>query len=241
LLVALAGCARPPAPTGVNDPFETTNRAWFQNNMALTSAVTGSRDDRATDGATDPDVAAEAPRPRPFLRIISNFGGNLGLPSTILNDLLQVRPARAAENTLRLVVNTTVGVGGLFDPAGRMGLHGRRTDFGETLHRWGVGEGAYVVLPLVGPSTERDSVGLVVDMAINPLRFLLPDPELGWSTAARIAGRVAVAAEYSDVIDANVMNTADPYAQARLLYLQTRRYHLGIEAEDEVIDPYDDF
>jgi len=237
LLAAVAGCARPPVPAGVNDPFESTNREWFQNNLALTSAVTRG----AGTAATDPEAMAEAPRPRPFRRIVGNFGGNLGLPSTILNDLLQVRPARAAENTLRLVINTTIGLGGLFDPAGRMGIHGRPSDFGETLHRWGMGEGAYVVLPLVGPSTERDAAGIVVDMAINPLRFILPDPELGWSTAARFAGRVAVASEYSDILDANVINTADPYAQARLLYLQTRRYHLGVEAEDEVIDPYDDF
>lgn len=238
LLVALlGGCAEAPAPSGVNDPFESTNRAWFDTNMALTSSVTGGT--RAAE--TDPDAPAEARRRPVASRMAGNFGANLGLPSVILNDLLQLRPDRAAENTLRLVINTTVGLGGLFDPAGQVGLHGRRTDFGETLHRWGAAEGAYVVLPFFGPSTERDAAGLVVDAVIDPLRFLLPQPEHGWSVAARLAGRLADAAEYSDLLDANVMNTADPYAQARLLYLQTRRYHLGIEAEDEIIDPYADF
>lgn len=231
LTAGLSACASAPVPSGTNDPYESTNRAWFQNNLTLMSAVTGAD-----------DAAEPAPQqPSRFRRIVGNFGSNLGLPSTILNDLLQVRPDRAVENTARLVVNTTVGIGGLFDPAGRIGLHGRNTDFGETLHRWGVGEGAYMVLPLVGPSTERDSLGLVVDIAINPLRFMLPNPEYSWSSAARIAGRVAVASEYSDILDANVINTADPYAQARLLYLQTRRYHLGIETEDDFIDPYADF
>ncbi|WP_323035659.1 VacJ family lipoprotein [Pararhodobacter sp.] len=197
--------------------------------------------------AADPDALADivegvAPTPpSPFRRIVSNFGSNLGIPSTIVNDLLQIRPDRAAENTLRLVVNTTIGVGGLFDPAGAMGLHGRTSDFGETLHRWGVGEGAYMVLPVLGPTTERDATGMIVDIALNPLRYIVPSPEIHWTTVARAAGRMADRAEYADLLDANVINTSDPYAQARLLYLQTRRYHLGIENEAEVIDPYADF
>lgn len=236
VVALVAACGRAPAPSGTNDPYESTNRAWFERNLALMEGFTPEPETGMTA-----DAPAEPPSPRHLFRLVGNFGANLGLPSTILNDLLQIRPDRAAENAIRMVVNSTIGLGGLFDPAGRLGIHGRRSDFGETLHRWGVGEGAYVVLPFFGPSTERDSAGLVVDMLTNPLRFALPNPEYGWSTAARLAGRLAEAAEYSDIFDANVINTADPYAQARLLYLQTRRYHLGIETEDEIIDPYADF
>ncbi|MCB1396987.1 MAG: VacJ family lipoprotein [Rhodobacter sp.] len=225
IVASVAGCARAPAPSDANDPYETVNREWFETNLALSGGT-----ERATP-----------PRPSPVRRMVSNFGGNLGLPSTILNDLLQIRPDRAVENTLRFVVNTTVGLGGLFDPAGRVGLHGRRTDFGETLHRWGMGEGAYLVLPVWGPSTERDALGLAVDMVIDPLRFALPSGDYDWTLAARGAARFADAAEYADIIDANVINTTEPYLQARLLYLQTRRYHLGIQAEDDIIDPYADF
>lgn len=237
LLVGVAGCARAPVAGATDDPFEATNRYWFDRNLALSGAV--SRQDTAD--AVDADAPTVAPRAHPIRRAIGNFGSNLGLPSTILNDLLQIRPDHAAENLLRLAINSTVGLGGLFDPAGRLGIHGRRSDFGETLHRWGVAEGAYVVLPLYGPSTERDAAGLVVDTLTDPLRFVLSRREWGWSLAARFAGRLADAAEYSDLLDANVINTADPYAQARLLYLQTRHYHLGIEAEDEIIDPYAEF
>jgi phospholipid-binding lipoprotein MlaA len=253
--LVLAGCSLGPTASGTNDPHETVNRYWFERNLALAGAFGGTDDPEPTapmadETAETPEAAdptapeaalTEAPRRGGMRRLVSNFGANLGQPSVILNDLLQIRPDRATENTIRLVINTTIGLGGLFDPAGAMGIHGRHTDFGETLFRWGVGEGAYVVLPVLGPSTQRDAFGMLVDLAIDPLRFALHGDEFAYALGARAAARFADAAEYSDLLDANVINTADPYAQARLLYLQTRRYHLGAEAEDEIIDPYADF
>lgn len=259
-LIGLTGCnLAPTPPAGVNDPYETVNRARFEANLALDRALSGTPDPateavpveagvdavvtmpEADSTGPAPVAQAEPARPSVFRRGVRNFGSNLGIPGTILNDLLQIRPDRAAENTIRLVVNSTIGLGGMFDPAGAMGIHGRRSDFGETLHRWGAGEGAYVVLPVLGPSTERDAAGLVVDMAIDPLRYLLPRNEYYGSLLARGAARFAAVADNADLLDANVINTTDPYAQARLLYLQTRRYHLGIENEEEIIDPYADF
>ncbi len=162
------------------------------------------------------------------------------MPSRVVNDLLQLRPDRATENALRFAINSTIGLAGLFDPASAIGLYGRRTDFGETLHRWGVGEGAYVVLPLLGPSTERDALGFVVDAILDPWGFALPERHARTISAARWLGRFAEQAEYADVIDANVLRSEDPYAQARLLYLQMRRHHLGITTEDDIFDPYDE-
>lgn len=249
-VVLLAACGLAPVPAGTNDPHEAVNRAWFERNLALDRAFSGETTNQAQPEATlaqdgalaDSDTVPSAPsRPSPFARMVSNFGANLGLPSMILNDLLQIRPDRASQNTIRLVLNSTIGLGGLFNPAGAMGIHGRSTDFGETLHRWGVGEGAYVVLPLLGPSSERDAAGLAVDLLIDPLRFVLPRREFGATVAARAAARFADRAEFADLLDANVINTADPYAQARLLYLQTRRYHLGVANQEEIIDPYDEF
>lgn len=255
--VVLSGCASTQLPPEGSDPYETVNRAWFEQNLAIDRAFSG-EDDAETAATSDElmaseqtapvtdetalDVPQDAPRRFSFRRIVSNFGANLGLPSSILNDVLQVRPHHATENSMRLVINTTIGLGGLFDPASAMGIHGRSTDFGETLHRWGVGEGDYLVLPVLGPSTERDAAGMVVDLALDPLRFVLPSHDFGWSIGARGAARMADRSEYADLLDANVINTSDPYAQARLLHLQTRRYHLGVEAaEDEFIDPYADF
>lgn len=240
-LVALcvAGCSGPGVPGGVHDPYEAENRARFESNIALDRAVSRLA---GGDSGADTDTAAESgARGGVVLRAVRNFGTNLSVPSFVMNDILQVRPHRAVENTLRFIINSTIGVGGLFDPAGAMGLHGRRSDFGETLHVWGFDEGAYLVLPVLGPSTERDAAGLVVDTVLDPWLLVLGGWEYAGSVVARWAARFGDRIEYGDLIDANVMQSADPYVQARLLFLQGRRYHLGIESEDDFIDPYADF
>ena len=236
-MLGLAGCSLGPREAGVHDPYEVANRAQFERNLSLERSLSGGEAEDSAEG----DTEGPAEGPGPVTRAVARFGSNLGIPSSVVNDLLQVRPDRAMENSLRFAINSTIGIGGLFDPAGALGLHGRSTDFGETLWRWGMGEGAYVVLPVLGPSTERDAFGALVDVALDPWRFVVSDRVLAQIVAARIAGRVAQVAEYADVIDANVIDTTDPYAQARLLYLQTRRYHLGATAEEDIIDPYADF
>lgn len=227
LIGALAACNPRPPGAEIHDPFEATNRAWFETNLALDRAVLGEEEGSPSDGSAR--------------RIVRNFGSNLSLPGSVINNLLQARPDRAFENALRFAINSTVGLGGLFDPAGRIGLHGRSSDFGETLHVWGANEGAFVMLPFFGPSTERDAAGMVVDMVLDPFRHLLPGREHAATVAARLAARVADRAEYDDLIDANVMQSADPYAQGRLLFLQARRYYLGSDSEEAFIDPYADF
>ncbi|MCC5968951.1 MAG: VacJ family lipoprotein [Pararhodobacter sp.] len=226
LVAALAACNPRPPGVDVHDPFEATNRAWFETNLALDRAVLGESGEASRGGGQ---------------RLVLNFGNNLAIPSSVINNLLQARPGHAIENTLRFAINSTIGIGGLFDPAGQIGLHGRRSDFGETLYVWGANEGAYVMLPFYGPSTERDAAGLVVDAVLDPFRFLLPGREHAATVAARLAARAAERAEYDDLIDANVMQSADPYAQGRLLFLQGRRYYLGDETDEEFIDPYADF
>jgi phospholipid-binding lipoprotein MlaA len=227
-LVLLGACAQGPGAGGVHDPLEADNRAIFETNLAVDRAVS--------------DVLPEGGGGGVVLGAVRNVSSNLSLPNAILNNLLQLRIDRAVENSFRLAVNTTIGLGGLFDPAGHIGLYGRDSDFGETLHVWGVGEGAYVVLPFLGPSTERDTFGLMVDLALlDPFAHVGPTERLvagGFGLAGLVARRI----EFSDILDANVMQSADPYAQARLLFLQTRRHHLGQDAaEEDFIDPYADF
>ena len=90
------------------------------------------------------------------------------------NGALQGNPKRVVQNGFRFLINSTIGVLGLFDPATPIGVPQDKTDFGETLHVWGAPEGQYVEAPFVGPSTSRDMVGLVVDVALNPVRLALP-------------------------------------------------------------------
>ena len=141
---------------------------------------------------------------------------------------------------MRFVFNTIFGIGGLGDPAGELGLYEDETDFGETLHVWGAAEGAYVELPVLGPSTERDAVGKVVDLFLNPLSYVLPKPEKYYATGVKVVSKVGDRGRYSDTIDSVLYDSADSYAQARTIYLQNRRFELGGDDDDAYVDPYDD-
>ena len=230
----LAGCATAPvgpAGEGINDPYEGANRAVHAFNKGFDSAVFKAR------------PGAPRSRDNVVIRVASNAGGNLALPGKVVNSVLQGRPEPAVKNTFRFLINSTIGLAGLFDPAGTsFALPETDTDFGETLAVWGVGEGAYVELPFFGPSTGRDAVGRVVDMAINPLGQVLEGRDATAATTVRLAGKVAERKRFGETIESIYYDSADSYAQARLLYLQMRRHQLaGKEnSDEEAWDPYDD-
>lgn len=214
--LGLAACAREPAPQGMNDPNERTNRQVHAFNRGVDKALL-----RPAASAYGTIV------PAPVEQGISNFATNLDGPGDVVNNLLQARPADAMHNTVRFVINTTIGIGGLFDPATAMGVAGAPTDFGETLHVWGAKEGRYVEVPFLGPSTTRDFTGTLVDVALNPLRLVLETPETYWMTGAKVASTLGDRSRYSATFDSILYDSADSYAQARLLYLQNRRFELG--------------
>lgn len=229
----LAACAQKPSPQGFADPLEAQNREVHQFNLAVDKSVVRPLSKMMGEGP-----------PGPVRRGITNFAENLDVPGDVVNNLLQGRPDQAVENTFRFVVNTTIGLGGLFDPASAMGVEGKVTDFGETMHVWGAPEGQYVVAPFVGPSTDRDLAGAFVDFAMNPLRLVLTSPGSEVATVAGVASRLGDRARYSDTIDSVLYESADGYVQARLLYLQNRRHQLGqtagAAADDAFLDPYED-
>ncbi len=225
-----AGCAAAPAPQGIQDPNENANRRVHAFNTGVDRALL-----RPASQVYGTVV------PRPVRKGLSNFSENLDEPGDFINHVLQGRIDLAAQNALRFAVNTTAGVGGLMDAASWLGMPEATTDFGETLHRWGAGEGNYVELPLSGPSTTRDSWGSVVDIALNPLTYLddasITDKALIADTAATIGDRYT----FGETFDSVLYDSADSYAQARLLYLQNRRFELGQEADDDsFVDPYED-
>jgi len=225
----LAACNVAPAGVEVWDPYEVRNREVHEENRAIDSTFL--RGGASSYG----DVV-----PEPVRRSVSNFSGNMSLPGAVVNNLLQARLDAAVENTFRFLLNSTLGLGGLFDPATEFGLLGRPTDFGETLHVWGASEGAYVELPFIGPSTERDALGKVIDLALDPVGMLAPVRLRNVTYGAHIAARIGERSEYSSVIDATLYESADSYAQARLLYLQNRRFQLGDTSQTEYFDPYED-
>jgi phospholipid-binding lipoprotein MlaA len=230
VLLLLAACGPAPVPSGIDDPYEAQNREVHRANQDIDRALFG-----PAAGAYGGIL------PAPVKAGISNLSDNLDLPGDVVNNILQLRLGRAAQNTLRFVVNTTVGLGGLLDPATDFGIPARETDFGETLYVWGVPEGAYVELPVLGPSTERDTLGRVVDVALNPLRWVVKTPtEEGLITATGIAAKLGSRERYADLID-SVLEGADSYSQTRLLYLQNRRFELtGGLSEEDYFDPYSD-
>jgi phospholipid-binding lipoprotein MlaA len=232
VLPILVGCSAAPPGGAVHDPYEGVNRRVHAFNRSVDQAV------------LRPLGRAVAEAPRGTYQPIVNVSNNAGLPGTVVNNLLQGDIGGAATNTLRFVLNTTVGVLGFADPAGAIGLREVETDFGETLAVWGVPEGAYLELPGFGPSTERDAAGRLVDFIIDPLDRLngMPEQVRDLALPTKLAEQAIERGTYGDTLDEVLYGSADSYAQARLIYLQNRRFELGETpaATDEsyYFDPY---
>jgi phospholipid-binding lipoprotein MlaA len=162
-------------------------------------------------------------------------------PRIFVNNVLQLRMAAAAYTASRFVFNTTFGLGGLFDVAGREGIGQQSGDFGETLFVWGVSDGAYVVLPYTGPATTRDAFGSIVDMAADPLGWLIGTKFLSTATHVAVsAGTTSLDAadrlgQLKQAEDASI----DFYSFIRSGYYQTRRAELrgAIGSPQEIESP----
>lgn len=244
LMLALAACAttngEPPEP----DPWENFNRPVHEFNMTADRYVlrpVARGYDRVTPGPAQSGVR--------------NFFRNLGEPLTAVNGMLQGEVVDSGRSTVRFVINTTVGVLGLFDVAGEIGLERNRRDFGQTLGKWGVASGPYVVLPFLGPSTVRDGSGRGVDWYIDPYNYFvarnLDDVALRNQMLVLdvVQSRAALLAA-----DRMLEQAFDPYTFLRDSYLQQRRAMIrNGDAEDEEdifredfddlddLDDYDDF
>lgn len=228
-LVGLAACTPAPLPTGFEDPLEVTNRKTHAVNRALDQAIVRPISSGYGNSA-----------PGPLRKGVSNFSENLSLPGTVVNNLLQFRIEEAGANTFRFLVNSTFGIGGLLDVATDAGIERNPTDFGETLYVWGAKEGKYLELPLLGPSTTRDAVGRVVDLATNPLNFVLEGRDQAGPATTGVLARFGDRYEFRELVDSVLYDSQDSYAQARLLYLQNRRFQLSGETQLDDSDPYED-
>lgn len=209
----LAGCAsgggvdREPNP---QDPWEGFNRKVFAFNdvldrYALKPVARGYR-------FITPD---------PVETGVGNFFSNLGEPRTVLNSLLQGKVRNASIATSRFIINTTVGVAGLWDVASRMEITGQEEDFGQTLGAWGWEESRYLVLPLLGPSTLRDTGGLPADMYSYPTTYIDDDETRLGLTALRVIDTRA------GLLDQEALIQGDRYSFIRDAWLQQRRFEVS--------------
>ena len=213
--------------TGVNysysktsDCFERVNRAVFSFNMALDKVI------------FKPVSKVYSYLPSPVMASVGNATSNVSYLVTIPNQILQGKIYAAANDTGRFLINTTVGILGLFDPASRIGLEKKEhEDYGQTLGVWGVSRGCYVVLPVFGPSTVRDTVGKVANMALDLFylstvgdKELLLDNNLGDRTYYIEQGfdKINWRAENGKSIDDLEKNSIDFYASVRSVYIQKR-------------------
>lgn len=164
-------------------------------------------------------------------RGVSNFFSNINDVTVLVNNVLQLKLADAASDTGRIMLNTTLGIGGLVDVATPAGLEKNNEDFGQTLGKWGVGPGPYVVLPLFGPSTLRDSLGLGADTFTNPVNHYDEPAVRNSAFALQLLDRRVAA------LAADSLMMGDPYIFIREAYLQQREY---LVTDGQIQDQWDD-
>lgn len=229
VLVAMAalsaGCATGPN-ANPKDPLEPMNRSVTKFNDVLDDNVlkpvaTGYRDYT----------------PQPVQTGVSNFFRNLSDVWSTANNGLQLKGRDTAESLMRVVVNTTLGIYGLFDVATQIGLERHPEDFGQTLGYWGVPSGPYVVLPLLGPSTVRDTSVVPVETSVDLVRQYDDVPVRNAAMATRIVDKRASLLKTTDLLTGAAI---DKYSFTRDSYLQFRRnqvYDGNPPDEDELVDP----
>jgi phospholipid-binding lipoprotein MlaA len=194
------------------DPFENTNRKVFAFNRGVHTVIF----DPVTRGY-------RFLVPEPARKGIHRVFLNLNSPRILVNDLLQLRFKDAAQTLGRCVLNSTLGLGGLFDAGKAAGWERHDADFGQTLAKIGVASGPYLMLPVFGPSTVRDGLGSVVDLAFQPLAYILGPAELLVQLYITSGKGLATLDASHDKLEALEDSSVDFYAAMRSAYLQSRR------------------
>lgn len=232
LILALAGCAVVPPNSGENpaDPWETMNRQTYAFNAKLDELILHPLAVNYVEYV-----------PNPVQTGVTNFFHNLGEPGNVINNLLQGKLGDGCVSFARFLINSTVGVVGIFDVASHMSLAYAPEDFGQTLGSWGVPQGPYIVWPMLGYSTARDSVGLVATAAMNPLTYVgAGDSDYHWVPYVA-TGLYTVSLRAELLATDAMMNTAlDPYVAIRDAYLQ-HRLSLVWDGNPPIELPVDEF
>ncbi|HEY0420263.1 MAG TPA: VacJ family lipoprotein [Acetobacteraceae bacterium] len=236
LSAALSGCATPPPaddPDAVaefkqtNDPLEPTNRVMYAVNDALDTVI-----------LRPVAIAYRDVVPAPVRQHTRNVLDNLANPVVLANDMMQGKPRRAGDTLMRFLLNSTLGVAGIFDVATDWGWPAHDSDFGITLASWGAGEGPFLFLPILGPSNPRDAVGYGADIALDPFTWVGAGSTveaLGYSRYAVTA--VDARAGALDDLDKIKSQALDPYATFRSLFRQYRANKVKTALSDDRATP----
>lgn len=234
--VAVGGCATKPDPTDeaavqayqeANDPLEPMNRYFFSVNMFLDEMLL--KPFAGYYNIALPQVAKDG---------IRGILRNVNTPVILANDLFQGEGNRAGITAGRFFINTTLGVGGIFDVAKHFGMPYHEEDFGQTLAVWGSGEGPYLMIPIMGPSNPRDAAGSVVDKLLDPMTYIGYIYNVGYINTIR-GGLEAIDTRSRNMqaIDDLQKGSIDFYATIRSLYRQQRNDAIRNGKEDDDLTP----
>jgi len=227
MLVNSAVCAQGFMDKEPYDPIESINRKTHEFNKRL---------DRYAIRPTSNIYGSYVPE---LIRIpISNFRGNLNEPRRFINHIFQRDLSGAGTDLSRFLINSTLGIGGLIDVASMWNIYPRSTGFDETLSSINLPQGAYVELPLFGPSSARGTVGLIADYALNPSKPITAGIDSIVTLGVEVANVFQKRYEFAPMIDATLYNSADSYSASRNVFLQTKQEFNIDDDEADVFDPY---
>ncbi len=209
----------------VNDPFENLNRKTFEFNENMDEKI------------LKPIAEAYSELPPKIKLGFSNFFNNLEEVDTFVNQLLQGKPKESINDFTRFIINSTIGLGGFIDVASKVGLERHEEDFGQTLAVWGVGQGPYIMLPILGPSTLRDTLSRPVSSFLS-VTFHMTETDVNLA----LKGMDAIETR-EKLLDVEALLSGDKYAFVKDAYIQSMYYEIkdGEDVEDDFINDMDDF
>ena len=225
-MFTILGACSAPLEEGISDPFEASNRQIHEINKSLDKNII--RPVAVLYGDSTPVKLQSA---------VNNIAMNFSLPSNSINYILQGEIKNASNSSIKFLVNSTLGVIGIYDTSSQLGIKSEKTDFGETMAKWGIGEGPYLDILVLGPSNQRDGIGRMVDIVFDPVGLIGAGPK-GVATVTSLAFGLSARSQFRESIDSILYQSADSYAQSRLFFLQNRRYELGTNQTEPYIDPY---
>tara|TARA_B100000287_G_scaffold102920_1_gene95138 strand:+ start:49 stop:747 length:699 start_codon:yes stop_codon:yes gene_type:complete len=209
----------------INDPYENLNRKTYQFNENLDEKI------------AKPIAEIYSKFPPPIKSGVTNFFNNLEEVDTFINQLLQGKPKKSLNDLTRFIINSTIGLAGFIDVASKIGLERHEEDFGQTLGVWGVGQGPYIMLPVLGPSTLRDTLSRPVSSFLS-VTFHMTEADVN------IALKSIDAIETRErLLEVESLLSGDKYSFVKDAYIQSINYEVkdGIDVVDEFIDDMDDF